>query len=379
LLRVALISDHAEDNEKIDGGVQAVTRYLVDALVRNRDLELHVVSFRYGTAAARTSEANGYVRHILPGARLGTLTGFWADQKTLKRHLDKIQPSVVHAQGAGHDGIVAVRSGYPSVVTIHEIMTEEAKYRWGRADRARHRLLSRLSERYCIQRGKHTILISPYVAEVFEGRLAGCHYFIPNPIADSFFSLKRREEPGRVLFAGRIMPRKGVMDLVRATSIVSRSQKIQVVLAGSLEDRQYVDRLRSEATNLGIASLLEFRGLLSEEELRHELECCAILVLPSYQETAPMVIMEAMAASLPVVATNVGGIPYQVKNGETGFLVAPGDVDALSDRLVQLLANQSLRESFSAAAHHMASEDYRADRVAAKTIDVYRTMLSSLS
>jgi glycosyltransferase involved in cell wall biosynthesis len=375
VLRLALITDHPEDNEKVDGGVQAVTRYLVDALLQHRELELHVISFRYGNEKPKRIEANGYIRHLLPGARLGTLTGFWKDQKTLQDCLSAVQPSVVHAQGAGHDGIVAVRSKYPAVITIHEIMTEEAKYRVGHADRARHRLLNMLSERYCIGCGKHTILISPYVAEYFQERLSGARYFIPNPIADSFFSIRRNEDPCRVLFAGRLMPRKGVMDLVRATSIVAKSTSIELILAGSLDDGPYVDQLRRAAADSGIGSLMRFRGLLNEDELREELARCAVLVLPSYQETAPMVIIEAMAAGVPVIATNVGGIRYQVKDEDTGFLIAPGDVNALSERLIALLASRSLRESFGTAARSFASEDYRADKVAAKTIDVYRQML----
>jgi glycosyltransferase involved in cell wall biosynthesis len=255
-------------------------------------------------------------------------------------------------------------------------MSEEARFLTSRPRRLRHWLLSKISEKNCISQGKHTILISPYVAEYFKNRLAGAQYLIPNPLAEDFFTILRRETAGRVLFAGRLLPLKGVVDLIRATSEVAQSQKIELILAGSLDEQQYVNQLKNEARRLDISNLVKFRGLLNEQELREEFGRCAVLVLPSYQESAPMVIVEAMAAGVPVIASNVGGIPYQVKDGETGFLFTPGDVNTLSKRLIQLLSDKSLRESLGIAAKDLATANYRADRVARKTIDVYQQILS---
>ena len=376
MLRVAIITDHSDVDEKVDGGVQAVTKYMVDAFAGIPEIELHVISFKYGIDEGKTSAGSAYTRHILPGAKFGTLTGYWKDQRTLNRVLERIQPAIVHGQGAGHNGILATRSRYPSVITIHGIMAEEARFYTGFGKRARHRLLSRLSEHYCIAHGKHTILISPYVAEYFANRLAGRHYMIPNPIGDSFFSIPRQEQPGRVLFAGRLYALKGVMDLVRATAQVAQSLDVELVLAGSLDDRQYVSQLKNESASLGISDIVYFRGLLDEQELRKELSRAAVLVLPSYQETAPMVIVEAMAAGLPVIASDIGGVSYLVKDGKTGFLIPSGDVNALSGRLMTLLSDRSLRQSFGSEAKRQATGEYRADSVARRTIDVYRQILS---
>ena len=88
-----------------------------------------------------------------------------------------------------------------------------------------------------------------------------------------------------------------------------------------------------------------------------------------------MVIQEAMACGVPVIASNICGIPYQVDDGESGFLVPPGDIDAIADRLSKLLSNQSMRQRFGALAKLRAERDYLAETVAAKTVDVYRDML----
>ena len=124
MLRVAMITDHAASGEVVDGGVQAVTKYLVDALVRLEALELHVLSFKYNIKEPRSTTERGYRRHVLPGAGMGTLTAFRKDQRTLNTMLEGIQPDIVHGQGAGHNGILACRSPFPSVITIHGIMPE---------------------------------------------------------------------------------------------------------------------------------------------------------------------------------------------------------------------------------------------------------------
>jgi glycosyltransferase involved in cell wall biosynthesis len=88
-----------------------------------------------------------------------------------------------------------------------------------------------------------------------------------------------------------------------------------------------------------------------------------------------MIIQEAMAAGLPVIATDICGIPYQVEDGRSGSLFSPGDVESLADKLNALLSSKALRERYSGAARLRAEAEYRASTVAEKTIDVYRDML----
>lgn len=370
-----MVTDHAAPGCKVDGGVQAVTRYLVDAFVRRGELDLHIISFDYDTDSECVTQHHGYTLYTLPGASGGALTGYRKDQRTLNRTLEAIQPDIVHGQGAGQNGIVATRSRFPSVITIHGIMTEEAKFYTGLAKRVRHQLLSKWSDHYCIRQGRHTILISPYVAQYFTDRLAGQQYLVANPIADEFFEIERCETANRILFAGRLYALKGVIELLRATASVARNHDVKLALAGSLHDKQYVQQLQQEAAQLNLLDRVEFCGLLNENELRTELGRSSVLVLPSYQETAPMVIAEAMAAGLPVIASDVGGIRYQVRDGATGYLIVPGDVATLAKRLEQLLAAPDQRKSFGETARRLAIDEFSADRVAARTLDVYRAVL----
>ena len=374
-IRVAMIADYPETGDQIDGGVQAVTSYLVDAMSQLGEIDLHILVFRQGTAEAEVTEGPGFTRHSIPFAPFGTATGLSKDQSALNARLAAIRPDVVHSQGGGHQGILAKRSGYPAVVTIHGILRREAGLLSGFRRRIRTRIQGWMGEYYCIRRASHTILISPYVAEHYGSALKGKRYLIPNPVDARFFEVVRRESPGRILFAGRLYALKGVKNLINAVASISRSNDLRVVLAGSTADKHYVDELRAEASRLGIVESVDFRGILRTDELLEELSHCSCLVLPSYQETAPMVIQEAMAAGVPVIASNIGGVPYQVEDGKTGFLVPPGDVEALADRLKTLLSDKAMREVFGAAAKLRAESEYRASIVARKTLDVYRDML----
>jgi glycosyltransferase involved in cell wall biosynthesis len=373
--RVAIVADYPESSDRVDGGVEAVTSYLVDAMARFADIEVHVVTFKEGIDGVEVVEQENCVRHSIPYARFGSLTGLLGDQLALNARLADIRPDVVHSQGGGHHGIVAKRSGYPTVVTIHGIPSLEGVSRTGFRRRIRARVRGWFGEHYSIRRASHTILISPYVADYYGSKLSGKRYLIPNPVHQRFFDVVRREMPGRVLFAGRLYARKGVRDLLRAVAMISKPGDIEIVLAGSLSDKRHVSELTSEAARLGLTNAVHFRGILGKQELLDELSRCSCLVLPSYQETAPMIIQEAMAAGLPVIATDICGIPYQVEDGRSGSLFSPGDVESLADKLNALLSSKALRERYSGAARLRAEAEYRASTVAEKTIDVYRDML----
>jgi glycosyltransferase involved in cell wall biosynthesis len=367
-----MIADHPDVGSPIDGGVQAVTSYLVDALSSLDEVELHVISFRIGLRRSLVKEHQHYVHHLLPFGDLGAITGFARDQSTLNRLLAEIRPNVVHSQGAGHHGILAIRCGYPSVMTIHGIHSQEAAYLSGLRRRIRTKLQGWMTERYCIRQTSHTILISPYVAEYYGNSLSGEHYLIPNPIDEKLFNVERHECPSRILFLGRLYALKGVRDLISAVSRLEQRDNVSVVLAGSLADERYVADLRRMINCLGMNENFQFTGILSFDAVLDELSKCACLVLPSYQETAPMVIQEAMASAVPVIASNICGIPYQIEHQKTGLLFRPGDIVQLREHLETILSSATIRTEYGAAAKQRASDEYRASAVAKKTLEIYR-------
>jgi glycosyltransferase involved in cell wall biosynthesis len=127
---------------------------------------------------------------------------------------------------------------------------------------------------------------------------------------------------------------------------------------------------------LGLARNVKLLGALPEERLLEEYRRATVLVLPSSQETSPMVISEAMAVGVPVVATRTGGIPALVADGETGSLVGVGDVAALADRLVRILRDDTSARAMAGAARIVAAERFEPAAVATRMHDVYLSALA---
>jgi glycosyltransferase involved in cell wall biosynthesis len=101
------------------------------------------------------------------------------------------------------------------------------------------------------------------------------------------------------------------------------------------------------------------------------------MILPSINEGTPVSAIEALAAGRPVVATRVGGVPDVVREGEDGFLVEPGDVDALADRLARLAADPELRARLGAAGRARVIPRYSVERLVDDIDLLYRSLLAS--
>ncbi|HKV08883.1 MAG TPA: glycosyltransferase family 4 protein [Thermoanaerobaculia bacterium] len=143
----------------------------------------------------------------------------------------------------------------------------------------------------------------------------------------------REEPPGYLLFVGRLRIRKGVEVLLEA---VRRNSGARLLIAGDGEHRA---ALETKAAELGLGPSVAFLGRCDASRVRGLLAGAAALVVPSTYEGMPLVVLEAMEAGLPVVASRVSGIPEVVEDGKTGWLVPPEDPDALAAALAAALGN----------------------------------------
>jgi glycosyltransferase involved in cell wall biosynthesis len=158
---------------------------------------------------------------------------------------------------------------------------------------------------------------------------------------DVFLAAGERDAPNddgepRVLFAGLLYPLKGVHHLLAAFAGIASAE---LVLAGKAQNEGYVRELEGEIARLSLTDRVRFLGEVSQEELATWMRRSAVLVLPSLSEGLGRVLVEAMATGTPVIGTRVGGIPEVVRDGETGWLVPPGDVAALRERLRWVLSH----------------------------------------
>ncbi len=153
----------------------------------------------------------------------------------------------------------------------------------------------------------------------------------------SFFSPSGNatSAPRRLVCVGRICEQKGQLLLIKAAQqLAARGKEFELVLVGDGEMRAEIEAL---IERYGLQDKVRITGRVSSEELYGEVSSARALVLPSFAEGLPMVIMEAMALKKPVISTYVAGIPELVRPGEHGWLVPAGDVDALSQAMEECL------------------------------------------
>ena len=326
-IRVVLLGGYSPDIARIHGGVQGATAYLVNGLARIEDLELHILAVRPADwTGPNVFDQHGMSVHLLPPyPRFERLRRYHIYQSIVDRTLIHIQPAVVHAQEAAADAYVATRSVFPAVVTVHGIRAEDVKYVRSLRRRLRFYFDSALIERSVMRRVKYLIAISHYVTDYFAPLLRpDIHLeYIPNGVDESFFKLGDHSAKPVILFAGRVIPRKRVLDLVQAFSQISRQfPQAELRIAGELtSEPTYVADVRRFILQAGLGERTHLLGELCQEDLLGEYRTCTLVVLPSSQETTPVVLAQAMAAKKPVVATPVGGVAEMLgSSGERGTL-----------------------------------------------------------
>jgi glycosyltransferase involved in cell wall biosynthesis len=237
-------------------------------------------------------------------------------------------------------------------------------------DRLRFRLESACAH-YALQRVSDVVAISPYVLEEYRGRSSARFHRIDNPLPDYFFTIPNLEEEGRVLYAGTIDERKNVLGLLRALSIVrSQNPDVQLRIAGRWTSEDYYQKVQDCVAAEGLESNTEFLGLQNSADMMREYAHCAVVVLASRQETAPMAVIEAMAAGKPVVATRVGGVPDLVEDRRSGFVVEPDDDEGLAQRLADLLMDKGLRREMGQRARQLAQR-FQVQAIAAQYRQLY--------
>jgi glycosyltransferase involved in cell wall biosynthesis len=173
---------------------------------------------------------------------------------------------------------------------------------------------------------------------------------------------------GYLLYVGRISPEKGVDTLVRA----SVRSPLPLRIVGDGPDRP---RLEALAAKLGAA--VHFEGQKDAPAVRALLHGAAALLVPSVcNENAPITIVEAMASGKAVVASNIGGIPEMVQDGETGLLVTPGDVESLRHAIATVVANAAGREQMGRAGRERAEREFSLEHHVERIFRVYEDALA---
>ncbi len=167
--------------------------------------------------------------------------------------------------------------------------------------------------------------------------------------------INSRKTINTIVYAGVLIPQKGVEFLIDAFAQVAHEfSNAQLWLIGKAENKEYAQALKRQVARLGLNGNVEFFKALPQQELAKYMARACALVLPSLSEGLGRVVFEGMACGTPVIGSSVGGIPGMIEEGVTGFLVPPGDLKELAERLLWVLSHPKEAEKMGQRAREFA-------------------------
>lgn len=288
-----------------------------------------------------------------PGVRGGLKQmAYAAEAVILSRHLQVHRIDHLHNHFASSSGTVALLtsalSGIPFSYTLHgpSDLYEPEKWRL-REKTARAAFVACISH---FARAQAMHFSDP--AHWPKLRIVHC-----GVLPELYARAAPRSEPGtRLIFVGRLAAVKGLRVLIEAFGQARRTRPdLHLTLVGDGADRAMLERL---AAPLGDA--VQFAGYLSQEDVAAALARSDAFVLPSFAEGLPVVLMEALAAARPVIATQVAGVSELVEDGVNGFIVPPGDARTLADRIGRIADDPELRARMGRAGRETVRAEFDA-------------------
>lgn len=379
MLRLALLTtdnredrrDYAPSRPWFGTAVQA----LLDGFASMpEEVEVHVISCsrRHLESPVRLA-ANIHFHSIYVPPWAWLKTAYITNILAVRNCLSEIRPDLVHGQGTERDcALTAAFSGYPNLITIHGNMRRLASIShaplWSFAG------ISAILENIAIRWCGGVVCLSSHSHDL-AAPLARRAWLVPNAVDSSFFSVTRNPsaQPHVILIVADLLPNKNILHFLESIAPFRESCPFTVRLIGKAQqDSPYVRAAKSFADE---HSWCEIEPFADREHIRAAMASATLLALPSIEENLPMVILEAMAAGLPVAASCVGGIPDLITDRSTGMLFNPGCPISICDAIRHLLDHPVEREQMAAAARENALRNHHPAAVAHAHLEIYRSML----
>jgi glycosyltransferase involved in cell wall biosynthesis len=374
-MRAVLYTQFPLSVDKPRGGVSAAGLSLIRKLRENKDVDLHVICFEDQIEKDQIKKFGNATIHRLKASRMPQMIDiFWRPgRQRLKRYILDLKPDIVHF--AETYGLSIYNLPVPIVFTVHgfdhaNIVTENQRMATLRS------FLWRFFEKRGFSRHRYIISINPYVRSMIEPHTKAKLFNINNAIDPTYFNIKHVPIKGRLFFAGWISPRKNPLTIIRAISVlIKQGIDVHARFAGEHSDSEYSLQINNEIKDLHLEEHISLLGRIPAIQIREELSQSQIFILPSLQENAPMAISEALAVGVPVISSNRCGMPYMIKDGETGFIIEPNDAEMLAKRIAHLVNNSEIYKKMSSAAKQSATDLYHPDVIAKKTYELYKNIL----
>ena len=350
------------------GGGKTHILSLASELSRINDLRL--VSFWRGVLAKEAGEMG------IDTVTVDESLGISHAVKTALAQYDEFRPDIVHCHGAKANligAIVKARRGACVITTVHsdpKLDYMATPFKALTNGQINQLALRRMDHQVAVAGRMHDLLIErgfdPYnIFTIYNGLDFSEAPKEPRPS-------KAPGDPIVVGIAARLNPVKDIETLIKAfAKAYEKDKRLRLSIAGTGEDGE---KLKALAAAQGISEVTRFEGWVSD--IRSYFRGVDINVLSSLSETFPYSLLEGAYEHCPAIASNVGGIPYLIEHGITGYLFEPGDVEAFSELILKLAADEALRSRLAEKLFERAKNDFSLQRMAADQQKIYETILA---
>lgn len=362
---VVQIGTYPLDANHICGGVEASVYGL--AKVLKETCEVHVFDVpRIDGSRAVVNEGGVFVhRYNNTGG-----SQFTASRQVplVVQEIIALRPNVCHIHGTSLFAWRMYRrlkkQGMPIVVTVHGLALVEKRNALKKGFSVK-KLCQYLYQGWVEKRFLSQLTMAVVDTEYVKNKV-NCYpihqrpkmVVIPQGIDESFYCIKCSEDSKMVLSVGAIGERKGHLLLLNAFErAVDEGIEAQLVIAGTVAEAQYLERLQKAIAQSRCGNRISLLIDLTDKDLKQLFGKAHLFALHSEEESQGIVFAEAMATSMPVVATKVGGVPFVVADGVTGLLSDYGDISAFAENIIRLMLNPQLWRNMSDASKE-AAETY---------------------
>lgn len=375
-MKIAILTvDHRAESGRYEEPLPRFHPAVTDLLrgFEGCDCEIHVISCGKKPLASPGRLGANITFHGLAVPQVGWLRTLYSGCILgIRNTLRAIGPDIVHGQGTErYCGMAAALSGYPNVVTVHGNMRSVATSLNAKA--LSYLWMSARLERFALARADGVVCLSSLSRKLVQA-LNRRVWQIPNAVDAALFNVPGRSDGRTLLCVADVIPYKNQIGLIEALDGWDPIRKSQLVFAGRLPDKSlYAERFLAMVKE---RSWCRYEGAVDRARVAGLLQTAAAVIHPSLEDNCPMVILEAMAAGVPVAASGIGGIPDIIRDRQSGLIFDPLSQESIRQAARVLLEDPAAARALAEGGRAAAVERHAPEKIALEHLRVYREVLA---
>ncbi len=363
--------------------------FLQEELSNRKDIELHIITVHAYSYIKKEMKIqvkpNVYIYVLNPilflfkkyyqkrGRQIQQKIRYRFVVNRILKLIDEIKPDIVNSHGT--EFLYSLPLEYikiPKVVTIQGFINELIKFNNNPYERSRLKLENRV-----FRNNNNFIVKFKFMENIIKQYNKDANFFYHvYPINPSVFQVEDQEEVNDIIYAARITKDKGIEDVLTCLPrVVKAFPKVKFRIIGRSPSSNYENYLKKIIEEKGIQQNVDFIGTIEDHtEYLTQIKQSKICILPTYYDIYPGTLVESHALGVPVITYKVGGIPELLKNGYNGFCFDKGDINKLSETIIDLLDHPEKREYIAANAKKI-SEMCKTPNIVDKMLTIYEKII----